>query len=331
LLRIFSAAQWEEMVLEWAHYKKDEYDHVELCAGARDMGRDVIGHVKGLPGVWDNFQCKHYAGALVPSEMWVEFGKLCYYTYLGAYTVPRRYVIVAPHGAGKDLSALLKDPVALKAGLIANWDVHCKKNKITKKQEIPLIGDLLKHVQNFDFSIVEAMSPLTLIEEHKLTPYFYYRFGGEYPVRPPVEPVLPTALTPDEAVYAQALFEVYTDHQGTPAPKFSSMVDLAPHRTYHEHFVRSRRSFFSAEALRTFTRDKFPPGHFESLQDQIHHGVADVAEDEHDSDFKRVKETTKQAINMSCSGHVLNSCLTPPDRAGICHQLINDGRLRWKL
>ena len=317
------------MVLEWAHYKATLYDAVERCGGAGDMGRDVIGHVKGAPGVWDNFQCKRYANKIRPSDVWVEFGKVCYYTFTGSYTVPRKYVFVAPQGVNMELGRLLRNPAELKKKVVENWDGHCKKG-ITSTMEIPLEGALKTHVESFDFSIFEALSPLTLIDEHRNTPYFYYRFGGEYPVRPELDPV-PPALTPDETKYALALFEAYSDHHGAVQPGFGSMADLAPHQVFHEHFVRSRRYFFSAEALRTFTRDKFPPKHFESLQDQIHDGIADVVADEHPTPFKRVKETTKQAMSLSCSGHVLTTCLTPADRAGICHQLVNDGRIRWKL
>lgn len=60
-IRLFSPAQWEDFVLEWAHSLRTEYARVDRCGGAGDMGRDVI----AIPNeadvsVWDNYQCKHY-------------------------------------------------------------------------------------------------------------------------------------------------------------------------------------------------------------------------------------------------------------------------------
>jgi len=59
-IRIFSAGQWEDFVLEWADSLRDTYSTVERCGGAGDMGRDIIAFDKTDPSIWDNFQCKHY-------------------------------------------------------------------------------------------------------------------------------------------------------------------------------------------------------------------------------------------------------------------------------
>jgi hypothetical protein len=325
LIKVISPAQWEELVLEWAHHKVGQYALVELCAGARDMGRDVIAYVGAINGPWDNFQCKHYKDKLTPSEMWIEFAKVCYYTSKGEYTVPRRYYFVAPHGAGMSFAALLKDPARLKAGLIANWDQHCK-DKITTTP-VPLVGPFKAYVDAFDFSIFEAMSPLTLIDEHRRTPYYFYRFGGEFPIRPELAPV-PDDQKAEEAKYVQALFDAYTEDHNQSGMVFGCTGDLTGTK-FQTHFKMSREEFFSAEALRTFTRDKFPPGHFESLQKEVYHGVYSVVLDEHATAFRRVLKTTQEARRLPITGHVLTTCLTTLDRGGICHQLVNDDRLRW--
>jgi len=52
-VRLFSADQWERFVQEWVDSLRDEYELVERCGGAGDMGRDVIATVKGGKGAWD--------------------------------------------------------------------------------------------------------------------------------------------------------------------------------------------------------------------------------------------------------------------------------------
>jgi len=41
-----------------SRWLREEYELVERCGGAGDMGRDVIAMVKGGNGAWDNYQCK---------------------------------------------------------------------------------------------------------------------------------------------------------------------------------------------------------------------------------------------------------------------------------
>ena len=78
------------------------------------MGRDITaatGPEDDAP--WDNYQCKHYKDPLAPGDVWLELGKLIYYTQRGEYTFPRKYFFVAPQGAGNKLSRLLRKPEQL--------------------------------------------------------------------------------------------------------------------------------------------------------------------------------------------------------------------------
>src|SRR2546427_7640705 len=58
---------------------------VQTCALPIYMGIDIAGFAddKRLKGVWDNYQCKHYDHALRPGDVWVEFGKVIWYSYSG--------------------------------------------------------------------------------------------------------------------------------------------------------------------------------------------------------------------------------------------------------
>ncbi len=54
-IKLFSPSQWELFVQEWVDSLRGEYEFVERCGGAGDMGRDVIATVKGGKGAWDNW------------------------------------------------------------------------------------------------------------------------------------------------------------------------------------------------------------------------------------------------------------------------------------
>src|SRR5262249_20320837 len=147
------------------------YGLVERTGGSGDMGCDVIATVDPTisDSPWDNYQCKHYDHALAPSDIWIELAKLCYYTSICAYSVPRRYIFVAPRGIGTKLTRLLKKPAKLKAELLAAWD---GAGLLVDGQRIVLDEALLAHIDAIDFAIFGHLPPLELIEGHAKTRYF---------------------------------------------------------------------------------------------------------------------------------------------------------------
>lgn len=323
-IRIFSAGQWEDFVLEWADSLRDQYGTVERCGGAGDMGRDIIAFDKTNPAIWDNFQCKHYKAGLIPSDIWVELGKLAYYTYINEYTYPRKYVFVAPQGAGTRLSNLLRNPDGLKAQLIKNWNTHCKQG-ITSTAFVELDPAMRAYLDALDFSIFEAVPPLRIIDQHAKTRWYATRFGGGLPARPKVAPP-PVLVAAHEVTYVRSLLDAYSDHLKCTLP---TVADLGTHDDVREHFNDSRLEFYSAEALRAFSRDTLPPGAFEELQDELHGGIKDEMRGLHPDGYRRVLSVVKTAKLLPITDHALKERLSLRDRGGICHQLANDGKIRW--
>ncbi|QNM96719.1 hypothetical protein H9L41_23725 [Chitinimonas koreensis] len=179
-IKLFSDRQWEVFIQEWVDSLRDDYDLVERCGGAGDMGRDVIAMVKGGSGVWDNYQCKHYGDSLKPSDIWVELGKLAYYTKRGDYERPRRYYFIAPKGVGTKLSNLLRKPEELKSELLKQWDAHCREG-ITTTEKVECDAAMKAHIESLDFSIFQATPVLRIIEGHAKTRWHAARFGEDFP------------------------------------------------------------------------------------------------------------------------------------------------------
>jgi hypothetical protein len=323
-IRIFSDGQWEDFVLEWADSLRDQYGTVERCGGAGDMGRDIIAFDKANPAIWDNYQCKHYKTGLTPGDIWVELGKLVYYTYTNEYTYPRKYAFVAPQGAGTKLSNLLRKADRLKAQLIDNWDKHCKSG-ITATTEVVLDNALRAYLDELDFSIFEAVPPLRIIDQHAKTRWYATRFGGGLPIRPKVAPP-PATVADHEVTYVRSLLDAYGDHLKCSIP---TVADLSDHDDVKEHFNDARLEFYSAEALRAFSRDTLPPGAFEELQGELHGGIKDELRGNHPDGYRRVLSVVKTAKLLPITDHALKERLSSHDRGGICHQLANDGKVKW--
>lgn len=325
-LLLYSPDQWEAFVLEWLYYcLKKTYKQVQRFTGAGDMGIDVAGFAddKRLEGVWDNFQCKHYDHALMPGDVWSEFGKVIWYSFNKQYVPPRRYYFVAPWGTGPKLTHLLANATKLRAELIANWEKNVK-DKITSTQAVPLDPALLAYVNAFDFSIFEAKTSLQLVEDHRTAPVYAARFGGGLPPRPAAT-TPPATVTSAESRYVTQLLEGYAEHMGKPVPDPSALA--VP--TLKGHFHRQREAFYQAESLRVFARDTVPQGTFESLQQDIFDGVIDTHDAPHPDGYQKVCAVTKTAREVQITANALISCTQPKDRDGICHQLVNEERLRW--
>jgi hypothetical protein len=325
----FSPDEWEQFIEEWASSLEGlPYVKVRRFGGAGDCGVDIAGFCtnKGFEDTWDNYQCKRYANPLRPSDIWVELGKIIYYSYIGEYKPPRKHYFVASLDVGTKLEKLLNKSTELRKELIRNWNGHCKC-KITITKEIELSGAFKSYLDSYDFTIFSSKSHVDLINAHSKTNYHSIRFGGGLPVRPNPEspPDIPVA---SESRYISQLLEAYGDHLGTPIHDTGA---LAAHSLLEKDFRRQRERFYHAEALRNFARDTVPEGTFNDLQDEIYHGVVDVTDAQHPDGYKRMKATVTQASTVALTANPLSSTTKSQDRQGICHQLANEDRLKWVM
>lgn len=332
-LKSLSDQQFEECINEWAvGYLKNKYNKVYRCGGAGDMGRDVICYYNYGEDkerlIWDNYQCKHYKNPLNPSNIWIEIGKLCYFTYIKKYTVPNKYYFVASQGISRSLHDLLNDKKKLKELFIENWDSHCK-TKITREKSIELDDSLLRHIKELDFNIFTYLDPYELIEQHRQTPYFAFRFGGGLHKPRPKPQLPPKSLDERELVYTKKLFEAYGDSIGK---SINNENELIEYKKLYRHFKRQRIHFYEAETLMRFERDTIPPkvNAFEELKDEIYYGVIDTCENHYKDGFERVKAVTDKARTLTvASSNPLSTVLTKNDQHGICHHLANEDRIDW--
>jgi hypothetical protein len=327
-VQLFNSDEWEEFTEEWASSLESSYHSVRRFSGSGDKGLDVAGFVisNQFSDGWDNYQCKFYDHPLTPSDVWVELGKVIYYTYRGDYTTPRKYYFVAPKQVGTKLANLLANAVKLKEELLNNWVKYCEDG-ITSTSKIKLEDGLLKHLDSFDFTIFDSISLVKMIEQHASTNFHVVRFGGGLGVRP--EPVIPLEDTVSlNHRYVRQLLHVYAKSKGLD----TQCLDLKLINNDDDllmNFRRQRERFYHAESLRNFSRDTLPSGVFENLQNDIFDGVVDSYEASHKCEMSRLRVIMAQAAAITIDANPLSSVTRPRDKQGICHQLVNDSRLNW--
>ncbi len=326
-LKIVSDTEFEDIIREWiAGYCTNKYLQIWRPGGAKDKGRDVIGIIDET-GAWDNYQSKHYDHPLMPSDIWQELGKLCYYTFINTYPLPRKYYFVSPQGVGPTVGDLLLKPDELKKQLMLIWDKVCKDG-ITDKKEIPMTDELKKHIESIEFSIFTFLDPQELIEQHKQTNYYAARFGGGLNKRR-IRPTIKT-MEEDEMLlrYVEQLFEAYADHLKND---IKTIGELAPHSELLSHFNRQRECFYWADALDQFSRDSLEPRNtcFADLKEEIYHGVVDTSNSSSASGYENVIKTTQEATKLNLQSNALISVAYTQDKIGICHHLANEDKLIW--
>lgn len=327
-LKEFSDEAFEEFIAEWAvACAKTKYKDVYRIGGAGDRGRDVIAEYEN--GDFDYYQCKKYSAQLQPSQYWLEFGKLCYYVYNKDIPMPKKYYIIASHDLSKKMRAMLDNKESLRSGLISEWDNKCSKNLIEKKT-IELNGSLLNFIKKFDFNIVDTCSMNTIIEEHRHTHYFYFRFGGNIKPKRNITIVPPVNIEKAERKYLQKILEAYSENKknNIDEANLCQFVDLL------RDFSSRRQEYYSAESLKRCIRDVFSTeNEFEILKSEMHSGIGDFVQTDFKDGFDKLKKTMHEAtkVNLSISRvdndlHFIGNV----DKKGICHHLANADLIDWR-
>lgn len=329
-LEKIDAAEYERIVGEWAYSylkeSKDYYD-VVLMGGSSDAGRDVVAYLDDIYNRYDIYQCKHYDAPLIPSQYWIEFGKLCYYTYVGEYKVPEKYYIVASKGVGTKLRKYIENPTTIGQELIKQWDKHCGGKKQILSEGINLTDELKKYIEQFDFSIIKDISPIKFLEQFSQTNWYKYHFGGGIKKRPmPEKPDESLSQDEKKLPYVQQLLEVYSEEDNC---LYGDDNELKRNPNLFNHFTRQREGFFSAQSLKRFVRDELvDEGEYELLKEQVEFGIADIYEKSYESKLERVKCTTGKAAELNLVSAEIHD-IKVQDKNGMCHELVNDGKLMW--
>ncbi len=317
----------EQFVHRWAKVMTARnYVDVQIFADAGDMGRDVAGFLtkQRHEGPWHNYQCKQLARTLQIGTALLDLGKVIYYSHCGEFILPERFTFVAPRGTSRTLERLLYNPNELKAKMISDWPQYCR-TKIVKNQVIELEGDLLAHLEKFDFSCVDRMTLDDILADPSVTPVLAAYFGAD-PGSPPPHTV-PSNVEVKELPYVNELVEAYGEREGC---LYAGHDDIVAHPTHGIHFNEQRERFYQADAFSRFYRDNTLADEMDALQGEIYHGVIEKHREPHADRLARVNAVMSQAASIPPAG-LLAKHARVPIRQGICHFFVNDGKLSWKL
>lgn len=146
------------------------------------------------------------------------------------------------------------------------------------------------------------------------------------------ETVVPATVQPPELTYVTQLYAAYsTTGNGLNITKPEDLDAL----DFREHFEHQRKSFYMAETVHSETRDAVLPGErdpFEALKDEIEFGIFAEKRKTYQNAVDKVDAVVGKASELSISSMVddaTNHWIGVGEKAGVCHMLVNDERLKW--
>ena len=324
ILRVIEPGEWEDFTLELASIWKEKYSRVVRCGGAGDMGRDILVYRSENCSEWENFQCKRYRNPMGLTDAVIEIAKLVYYSFIGEYTLPIKYYFVVSQGVSVQLLNALHNPDKLKKEVIKRWDKSCS-SKITSLKTVSLTDQITEYIQSVDFAIFDHIPPIKLIELHENTPDHIRRFGAYFPERPEAA-TPPHLIKSNETVYTKELLRAFSDKEKIKITN----DELCDYKRYQDEFSSARRSFYSAENLELFSRDWLKENDsYKKLTEECYDAVSPVIYSDHGNGYKKYLATLTQATSLSYNSHPLNSYIGIKDKKGMCHQLVNYGKVKW--
>src|SRR3979409_1279799 len=91
----------EDLIKKWIANEKSKYVDFDRNSGAGDRGLDAVGFLTSnrYEGAWHNYQCKQLSIPLGEPAFFSEIGKVLFYAAKGEFTLPERYIFVAPMSA----------------------------------------------------------------------------------------------------------------------------------------------------------------------------------------------------------------------------------------
>jgi hypothetical protein len=135
----------------------------------------------------------------------------------------------------------------------------------------------------------------------------------------------------DEMRYVTELLAAYAEAEGLES---LTQDELAKYQKYKRNFERQRKDYYAAESVRRGTREAFgdsDPDQFDVLKEETHDGIIEVHERDYEHGLARLNAVLDKVTSVSISKCALRETdwIGNSERKGVCHFLVNDGRIRW--
>lgn len=144
----------------------------------------------------------------------------------------------------------------------------------------------------------------------------------------------PDSVADEELRYVSELLSAYADATGRDALTQADLSDPKLRR-FQKDFSKQRKDFYAAETIRRASRDSLAARGveaFQALKDETYSGIEDTLDDYYENGFLRLRAVMDRIGILTLSKSMLlkiPNWVGIEERKGICHFLVNDGKVQW--
>lgn len=148
----------------------------------------------------------------------------------------------------------------------------------------------------------------------------------------PEEIAVPNEPTDEELAYITQLLDAYAEAAGVSE---LSRAALTGYPKYSDDLRQRRKEYYAAETIRRGTREVFKESdadQFELLKEETYDGIFDIHSLDYKSGYDRLLKVMTQVSSIQinkCSLSKLPEWIGNKEKKGVCHILVNDGRISW--
>ncbi|PDS71139.1 ABC-three component system protein [Rhizobium phaseoli] len=323
----------EDLVKKWVARLKKDYPGFEQVSKAADMGRDAVGFLSKAryDGEWHNYQCKQLASPLGKGKFVLELGKIFHYHCAGEFTLPTKYVFVAPNGGVGEVKRLIGRPSKIAQYLVDHWDEYCLKGISGAGVGLtPLTREIRAAIASYEFSNVELWKASELVEQ----PHMRAVMMDYMDIDPGEAPTIADEDVPSDAAdfeltYISQLIDVFGEHRGMDFTDLSAVVSDPE---FGPQMAIARRRYLEHRLFGLHYRDSLFERHILQVDRDVHDKVIDHYHMmSRGPKYERLAKLMSEASGAVVSGPFgKHNRVTNSVKQGACHHFANTGKMPWK-
>lgn len=152
----------------------------------------------------------------------------------------------------------------------------------------------------------------------------------------PVAIEVPEEISVTEMVYVSAILEAFAEDAGVSVISQGELISKAEYSKYKDKLDRYRMDYYKAESIKESLKDtklESENGLFEKLEDETYDSIIDKVEDDYSNSYERMKNVLQHVTTVELSSLLARvpGLVGGAQRKGLCHILVNEERIKWKL
>lgn len=307
----YSGDEFEQFILEWLKYcqgKITEATIIGRIGGTGDNGIDIYENTNGKVSY---YQCKRYAAQLTGPQFCDIVIKVLWHAYKSEIVKPDNLFIIAYKGVNKkvlDLMSYVEGDNKLKNYLIENLRSSLGRLNVTESSD-----GFKQYLQELsDYKFIKKIDLDEIVKEYCQGPYALFRF-----------------IT----TRASRIGRVEIQKRNYDEDPFVIQLNKIVSRNKNNTILKAKEQFYSALCLKE--TNKYLLGsdeEYNKLKEEIASNIFVVRNrsfndmfDRYNSIIEKAMDTVATNVSLEYHLHIVRA----DDKAGICHEFVNEGELFW--